>query len=160
MSQLKYNILYFVFIIFFIQICNAQDSIRVNTNAEGNQEYILSEDKYDKVLKMAIQYDIMRRRFELLNEQVSLLSQKSILSDSVQTIQSLEAKFWYEKLHQNDKLLEEERVRAANVKKKATEPTEKNPSLKGWVMELKNILVYGGCLNCFRCVSDKMRVYD
>ena len=30
---------------FFIQLCNAQDSIRVNTNADGNQEYILSEDK-------------------------------------------------------------------------------------------------------------------
>jgi len=100
---------------FFIQICNAQDSIRVNTNADGNQEYILSEDKYDKVLLMAIKYDIMKRRLELLNEQVSLMSQKSILADSVQTIQSLEAKFWYEKLHQNDKLLEEERIRAASV---------------------------------------------
>jgi hypothetical protein len=115
MSQLKYTILYFVFIMFFIQLSNAQDSIRVTTNAEGNQEYILSEDKYDNVLKMAIQYDIMRRRFELLNEQVSLLSQKSILADSAQTIQSLEAKFWYEKLHQNDKLLEEERIRSASM---------------------------------------------
>ena len=100
---------------FFIQICNAQDSIRVNTNADGNQEYILSEDKFDKVLKMAIKYDIMKRRLELLNEQVSLMSQKSILADSVQTIQSLEAKFWYEKLHQNDKLLEDERIRAASI---------------------------------------------
>jgi len=100
---------------FFIQICNAQDSIRVNTNADGNQEYILSEDKYDKVLLMAIKYDIMKRRLELLNEQVSLMSQKSILADSVQTIQSLEARFWYEKLHQNDKLLEEERIRAASI---------------------------------------------
>ena len=115
MLQLKYTILYFVFIMFFIQLCNAQDSIRVNTNVDGNQEYILSEDKYDKVLKMAIKYDIMKRRLELLNEQVSLLSQRSILADSVQTIQSLEAKFWYEKLHQNDKLLEEERIRAASV---------------------------------------------
>jgi len=100
---------------FFIQICNAQDSIRVNTNAEGDQEYILSEDKFDNVLKMAIKYDIMKRRIELLNEQVSLLSQKSILSDSVQTIQSLEAKFWYKKLQQNDKLLEEERIKAASI---------------------------------------------
>jgi len=100
---------------FFIQIFNAQDSIRVNTNADGNQEYILSEDKYDKVLKMAIQYDIMKRRLELLNEQVSLMSQKSILADSVQTIQSLEAKFWYKKLQQNDKLLEEERIKAASI---------------------------------------------
>jgi hypothetical protein len=49
MLQLKYTILYFVFIMFFIQLSNAQDSIRVTTNAEGNQEYILSEDKYDKV---------------------------------------------------------------------------------------------------------------
>ena len=99
----------------YIHICNAQDSVRVSTNDMGAQEYILSEDKYDKVLKMAIQYDIMKRRIELLNEQVSLLSQKSILSDSAQTIRSLEAKFWYEKLHQNDKLLEEERVRAASL---------------------------------------------
>ena len=100
---------------FFIQICNAQDSIRVNTNAEGDQEYILSEDKYDKVLKMAIKYDIMKRRLELLNEQVSLMSQRSIMADSVQTIQSLEAKFWYKKLQQNDKLLEEERIKAASI---------------------------------------------
>jgi hypothetical protein len=114
MSQLKYNIC-FVFFMFFIQLCNAQDSIRVNTNADGNQEYILSEDKYDKVLQMAIKYDIMKRRLELLNEQVSLMSQKSILADSVQTIQSLEAKFWYEKLHQNDKLLEVERIKAASI---------------------------------------------
>jgi hypothetical protein len=68
----------------------------------------------------------------------------------------MEAKFWYEKLQQNDKLLEEERVRAANAKKKATEPTEKNPSLKGWVMELKNNLVYDRCLNHIRCLSDQM----
>ncbi len=103
------------FFLFFIQICNAQDSIRVNTNADGNQEYILSEDKYDNVLKMAIQYDIMKRRIELLNEQVSILSQKSILADSAQTIRTLEAKFWYEKLQQNDKLLEEERIKAASI---------------------------------------------
>ncbi len=46
---------------------------------------------------------------------MSLLSQKSILADSAQTIRSLEAKFWYEKLQQNDKLLEEERGRAASI---------------------------------------------
>ena len=108
-------ILCILFVLFFIQICNAQDSVRVSTNVLGEREYVLSENKYDKVLKMAIQYDIMKRRIELLNEQVSLLSQKSILSDSAQTIRSLEAKFWYEKLHQNDKLLEEERIRAANI---------------------------------------------
>ena len=39
---------------------------RVTTNADGNQEYILSEDTYNNVLKMAIQYDIMRRRFEFM----------------------------------------------------------------------------------------------
>ena len=81
----------------------------------GEPEYILSEDKYDNILKMATQYDIMKRRLELLNQQVSLLSQKSILVDSAQTIRTLEAKFWYDKLHQTDKLLEEERIRAANV---------------------------------------------
>ena len=51
-----------------------------------------------------------------VNEQVSLLlSQKSILADSAQTIRTLEAKFWYEKLQQNDKLLEEERIKAASI---------------------------------------------
>jgi len=114
MSQLKYNIC-FVFFMFFIQLCNAQDSIQVNTNADGNQEYILSEDKYDKVLQMAIKYDIMKRRLELLNEQVSIISQRSIMADSIQTLRSLEAIFWYEKLHQNDKLLEVERIKAASI---------------------------------------------
>jgi hypothetical protein len=51
---------------FFIQLCNAQDSIRVNINAVGEQEYILSEHKYDKVLQMAIKYDIMKRRLEFM----------------------------------------------------------------------------------------------
>ena len=115
MKTTKYNSYLILSLLILGRLCLAQDSVRVNTNTEGYKEYILSENKYDKVLKMAIQHDIMKRRIELLNEQVSLLSQKSILADSAQTILSLEAKFWYEKLHQNDKLLEAARVREASI---------------------------------------------
>ncbi|MCK4558616.1 MAG: hypothetical protein KAV45_02460 [Calditrichia bacterium] len=34
---------------------------------------------------------------------------------SAQTIRSLEGKFWYEKLQQYDKLLEDEKIKAASV---------------------------------------------
>ena len=85
------------------------------TGVNGGREYIISEVKYDKILNQLISYDIMQKRIELMKEQNAVFVQRSFLADSALKISTLESKFWYDKLQENDKILEKERIEAAGI---------------------------------------------
>ena len=53
----------------------------------------------------------MQKRITLMIEQNAVLVQRSFLADSALKISTLESKFWYDKLHENDRKLENERIK-------------------------------------------------
>jgi hypothetical protein len=115
MKIIKYKYVLILSLLVICRLCPAQDSVRVVSGAGGEREYIINEARYDRILNKLISYDLLQKRIDLLKEQNAVLLKRSFLADSALKISDLESRFWYNKLQENDRILEEERIKAAGI---------------------------------------------
>ncbi|UCD37378.1 MAG: hypothetical protein JSW54_11175 [Fidelibacterota bacterium] len=90
------------------------DAGESHTNTSGEDEFILSNEALTKFLEASQELILARKKINLLQERLVVLEDRVALSDSSITLGSVESSFWYEKLLETDKALEEERIRLRN----------------------------------------------